>query len=66
MKQHPAERRYALCAVFLHAQQRAITDGLRKTGIGLVVVSHRPETVGAVERIVKLGTISEPMTKRAA
>jgi ATP-binding cassette subfamily B protein RaxB len=48
------------------ARERAITDGLRKTGIGLVVVSHRPETVGAVERIVRLGTISEPVTKRAA
>jgi ATP-binding cassette subfamily B protein RaxB len=48
------------------ARERAITDGLRKTGIGLVVVSHRPETVGAVDRIVRLGTISEPVTKRAA
>ena len=34
------------------AKERAITDGLRKTGIGLVIVSHRPETVGAVDRIV--------------
>jgi ATP-binding cassette subfamily B protein RaxB len=48
------------------ARERAITDGLRKTGIGLVVVSHRPETVGAVDRIVRLGIISEPVTKRAA
>ena len=48
------------------ARERAITDGLRKTGIGLVVVSHRPETVGAVDRIVRLGTISESATKRAA
>jgi ATP-binding cassette subfamily B protein RaxB len=37
------------------AKERAITDGLRKTGIGLVIVSHRPETVGAVDRIVTLG-----------
>jgi len=37
------------------ARERSITDGLRKTGIGLVIVSHRPETVGAVDRIVKLG-----------
>jgi ATP-binding cassette subfamily B protein RaxB len=37
------------------AKERAITDGLRKTGIGLVIVSHRPETVGAVDRIVRLG-----------
>jgi ATP-binding cassette subfamily B protein RaxB len=48
------------------ARERSITDGLRKTGIGLVVVSHRPETVGAVERIVRLGSLSEPVTKRAA
>jgi len=37
------------------AKERTITDGLRKTGIGLVIVSHRPETVGAVDRIVRLG-----------
>lgn len=37
------------------ARERSITDGLRKTGIGLVIVSHRPETVGAVDRIVRLG-----------
>lgn len=37
------------------ARERAITDGLRKTGIGLVIVSHRPETVGSVDRIVQLG-----------
>jgi ATP-binding cassette, subfamily B, bacterial CvaB/MchF/RaxB len=48
------------------ARERSITDGLRKTGIGLVIVSHRPETVGAVDRIVRLGTISEPVTIRAA
>ena len=48
------------------ARERSITDGLRKTGLGLVIVSHRPETVGAVDRIVRLGTISEPMTMRAA
>jgi ATP-binding cassette subfamily B protein RaxB len=37
------------------ARERAITVGLRHTGIGLVIVSHRPETVGAVDRIVRLG-----------
>jgi len=37
------------------ARERAITDGLRHTGIGLVIVSHRPETVGRVDRIVRLG-----------
>jgi ATP-binding cassette subfamily B protein RaxB len=37
------------------ARERAITDGLRHTETGLVIVSHRPETVGAVDRIVQLG-----------
>ncbi len=41
------------------AKERAITDGLRKTGIGLVIVSHRPETVGAVDRIVRLGEVCQ-------
>ena len=48
------------------ARERSITDGLRKTGIGLVIVSHRPETVGAVDRIVRLGADSEPGSRRAA
>jgi ATP-binding cassette subfamily B protein RaxB len=48
------------------ARERSITDGLRKTGIGLVIVSHRPETVGAVDRIVRLGPASEPEDRRAA
>ena len=33
---HPTERRHALCAVFLHAQQRAITDGLVELLISIV------------------------------
>jgi ATP-binding cassette, subfamily B, bacterial CvaB/MchF/RaxB len=48
------------------ARERSITDGLRKTGIGVVIVSHRPETVGAVDRVVHLGAISEPVQIRAA
>ena len=48
------------------ARERSITDGLRKTGIGLVIVSHRPETVGAVDRIVHLGADPEPESRRAA
>jgi ATP-binding cassette, subfamily B, bacterial CvaB/MchF/RaxB len=48
------------------ARERSITDGLRKTGIGVVIVSHRPETVGAVDRVVHLGTVSEPVQIRAA
>ena len=37
------------------AREQSITAGLRQTGIGLVIVSHRPETVRAVDRIVELG-----------
>ncbi|HOX90451.1 MAG TPA: peptidase domain-containing ABC transporter [Burkholderiaceae bacterium] len=37
------------------AREQSITTGLRQTGIGLVIVSHRPETVRAVDRIVELG-----------
>jgi ATP-binding cassette subfamily B protein RaxB len=48
------------------ARERAITDGLRTTGIGLVIVSHRPETVGAVDRIVRLGNLGVAMTRRVA
>jgi ATP-binding cassette subfamily B protein RaxB len=48
------------------ARERAITDGLRTTGIGLVIVSHRPETVGAVDRIVRLGDVGVATTRRVA
>jgi ATP-binding cassette subfamily B protein RaxB len=48
------------------ARERAITDGLRTTGIGLVIVSHRPETVGAVDRIVRLGDLGVAITRRVA
>ena len=48
------------------AKERAITDGLRKTGIGLVIVSHRPETVGAVDRIVRLGETAAVSNQLAA
>ena len=44
----------------------ALPDGLRRTGIGLVVVSHRPETVGAVDRIVRLGSAPERIARHAA
>jgi len=48
------------------ARERKITEGLRKTGIGLVIVSHRPETVGAVDRIVKLGELKAEAAQLAA
>ncbi|MFN3565734.1 MAG: peptidase domain-containing ABC transporter, partial [Burkholderiaceae bacterium] len=37
------------------AREREITEQLRTLGIGLVIVSHRPETVREVDRLVKLG-----------
>jgi len=46
------------------ARERSITDGLRKTGIGLVIVSHRPETVGAVDRIVRWARPRNRKTER--
>jgi hypothetical protein len=39
---------------------------LRRTGIGLVIVSHRPETVGAVDRIVRLGEAEATPSQLAA
>jgi hypothetical protein len=36
VRQHPTERRHALCAVFLHVQQRATTDGLVELLISIV------------------------------
>ena len=32
------------------AREQGITAGLRARGLGLVIVSHRPETVRAVDR----------------
>jgi ATP-binding cassette subfamily B protein RaxB len=37
------------------AREREITAGLRSSGLGIVIVSHRPETVASVDRIVRLG-----------
>jgi ATP-binding cassette subfamily B protein RaxB len=40
------------------AREREITEGLKHLGMGLVIVSHRPETVRAVDRLVALGPAS--------
>jgi len=37
------------------AREREITEGLKHLRMGLVIVSHRPETVRTVDRIVALG-----------
>lgn len=39
------------------AREREITERLKTLGIGLVIVSHRPETVRAVDRTVRLGGV---------
>ncbi len=35
--------------------EQQITERLRKAGLGVVIVSHRPDTVRTVDRIVQLG-----------
>jgi ATP-binding cassette subfamily B protein RaxB len=35
--------------------EQQITERLRKAGLGVVIVSHRPDTVRSVDRIVRLG-----------
>jgi ATP-binding cassette subfamily B protein RaxB len=37
------------------AREQEITERLKTLGLGLVIVSHRPETVRAVDRTVRLG-----------
>jgi ATP-binding cassette subfamily B protein RaxB len=46
------------------ALESKITDQLRRLKLGVVIVSHRPETIRAVDRIVKLaGATPEPSRK---
>jgi ATP-binding cassette subfamily B protein RaxB len=42
-------------------RERQITEQLKGTGIGLVIVTHRPETVRGVDRIVHIGSFDPPM-----
>jgi ATP-binding cassette subfamily B protein RaxB len=37
------------------AREREITERLKTLGLSMVIVSHRPETVRAVDRTVRLG-----------
>jgi ATP-binding cassette, subfamily B, bacterial CvaB/MchF/RaxB len=37
------------------AREREITERLKTLGVGLVIVSHRPETVRNVDRVVQVG-----------
>jgi ATP-binding cassette subfamily B protein RaxB len=35
-------------------RENMITDGLRKKGLGVVIVSHRPDTVRSVDRVIEM------------
>jgi ATP-binding cassette subfamily B protein RaxB len=45
--------------------EQAITERLRKAGLGVVIVSHRPDTVRAVDRVVRLGADAAPAARAA-
>jgi ATP-binding cassette subfamily B protein RaxB len=47
------------------AREREITDRLKKWGVGLVIVSHRPETVRNVDRIVHVGEAPQALLSAA-
>jgi ATP-binding cassette subfamily B protein RaxB len=38
-------------------RESMITDGLRKAGYGVVIVSHRPDTVRSVDRVIEMAPI---------
>jgi ATP-binding cassette subfamily B protein RaxB len=47
------------------ALESRITDQLRKLKLGVVIVSHRPETIRAVDRIVRLGERTPEPSRKA-
>jgi len=48
------------------AREREITDRLKTLGMGIVIVSHRPETVRNVDRIVQVGQLPQALLSRTA
>jgi len=48
------------------AREREITDRLKTWGVGLVIVSHRPETVRNVDRIVHVGQLPQALLSAAS
>jgi ATP-binding cassette subfamily B protein RaxB len=48
------------------ARERQITDRLKQWGVGLVIVSHRPETVRNVDRIVHVGEVPQALLSHTA
>jgi ATP-binding cassette subfamily B protein RaxB len=48
------------------AREREITERLKKLGLGLVIVSHRPDTVRNVDRIIRVGQEPQALLSAAA
>jgi ATP-binding cassette subfamily B protein RaxB len=48
------------------ALENRVTDHLRALKLGIVIVSHRPETVRTVDRIVRLGEEAAPAARLTA
>jgi ATP-binding cassette subfamily B protein RaxB len=47
------------------AREQEISERLRKLGISIVIVSHRPETIRNVDRIVRMGDLAPSETTTA-
>jgi ATP-binding cassette subfamily B protein RaxB len=47
------------------ALESRITDQLRRLKLGVVIVSHRPETIRSVDRIVRLVAPGQEPSRRA-
>ncbi|HEX4585376.1 MAG TPA: peptidase domain-containing ABC transporter [Burkholderiaceae bacterium] len=48
------------------AREREITERLRRLGVGIVIVSHRPESVRNVDRVVHVGQMPQVLLTRTA
>jgi ATP-binding cassette subfamily B protein RaxB len=48
------------------AREREITERLKRIGVGLVIVSHRPETVRNVDRVIQVGQAPQVLLAAAA
>jgi ATP-binding cassette, subfamily B, bacterial CvaB/MchF/RaxB len=48
------------------AREREITERLKQWGVGLVIVSHRPDTVRSVDRIVHVGEMPQALLSHTA
>ena len=48
------------------AREREVTDRLKTLGMGIVIVTHRPESVRNVDRIVQVGQLPQALLARTA